>query len=43
MTKAIDKKNHLTAGLLTVSEVQSMIIMIGEVVARRQTWHWNSS
>jgi hypothetical protein len=29
-------------GWLTVSEVQSIIIMVGSMAARRKTWFWRS-
>jgi hypothetical protein len=36
------KGQHLIWGWLTVSEVQSMIVMTGSMVACRQMWCWRS-
>ena len=40
-TATLIKKAFNWGGSLTVSEVQSTIIMVGSMAARRQTWCWS--
>ena len=42
-TATLINENIHWRGLLTVSEVQSIIVMVGSMVAYRQTWCWKSS
>jgi hypothetical protein len=41
--KSTYKTKHLTEGLLRVSECESITIMVGNMVAGKQTWSWSSS
>ena len=43
MTKADDKRKPLICSSLTISEGESMIIMVGNMAAGRQAWCWSSS
>jgi hypothetical protein len=40
MTKATFIKKTINWSWLTVSEVQSIIIMMGSMAVSRQTWYW---
>jgi hypothetical protein len=42
LTKATYKGKHL-GSLLSVSEDESMTVMVGNLEANRQAWHWSSS
>jgi hypothetical protein len=42
MAMATLRKENI-AGLLTVSELQSILIMVGSLVACRHTWCWRNS
>ena len=42
MTKSILKRKPISWSLLTVSEVQSIIITVGNMAVCRQTWCWRS-
>jgi hypothetical protein len=43
MTKATYVRKHFIEGWLTVSEVKSVVVVAGSVVACRQTWYWSGS
>jgi hypothetical protein len=42
MTMASPVKDNIYLGLAYSSEVQSIIIMVGNMTASRQTWHRRS-
>ena len=42
MKKATYKK-YLIGGLLTISEGESMMTMLGSMAAGRQAWYWSRS
>lgn len=43
VTKATYKRKHLIGDLLTASEGEPMIIMVGSIATGRQAWLWSHS
>lgn len=40
MTKSIYRRKDLIGGLIMALEAESMLIMVGSMVAGRQEWCW---